>query len=310
MHVNRIVGFSVTAALLAALCFACSAPADDALTTLLDTERDFSTASSAYGMKAAFLRFLHDDSILFRPHPVNGKRYTSGRPDSGVQLSWEPTRAAVAHSGDLGWTTGPYRVAPEEDGDPALLGYFVSIWKRQPNGRWKVAVDLGTENPPDDSCAEEPDLTAPQGATAPGRSDADPATARAALFDLERLMSQTSVAKGIAIAYRGALEEDVRLYRDGRCPATERDPAKLLLAETPGVMSWEPIDGSVAETGDLAYTYGSYKLASPLDREVILANGYYVRLWRTRPEGDWGLILEVTSPVPAEEAADDEVTAD
>ena len=310
MNVNRILVFSVTAVILTALCLACSPPADDALETLLDTERDFSTASEAYGMKAAFLRFLHDDSILFRPHPVDGKRYTSGRPDSGVQLSWTPIRAAVARSGDLGWTTGPYRVAPVEEGDPPLLGYFVSIWKRQPNGRWKVAVDLGTENPPDDSCAEEPELTAPKNAAPSGRTDADPATARAALLDLERLMSQTSVDKGIAIAYDDLLENDVRLYRDGRCPATESEAAKWLLAETPGVMSWEPIDGSVAKTGDLAYTYGSYKLVSPLDREVALANGYYVRLWRPRAEKDWGLILEVTSPVPPEESAGDDVTAD
>ena len=310
MNVKRILRFLLTAALVAALSGACSAPADDALETLLETEREFSTASQAYGMKAAFLRFLDDDSILFRPHPVNGKRYTSGRPDSGVQLSWTPIRAAVAGSGDLGWTTGPYRVAPATEGDPSLLGYFVSIWKRQSNGRWKVAIDLGTENPPDDSCSEEPDLTAGESATAAGPTDADPATARAALLDLERLMSQTSVDRGVAIAYRGVLEEDVRLYRDGRCPAKEREPAEWLLAETPGVMSWEPIDGSVATTGDLAYTYGSYRLASPLDRQVSLANGYYVRLWRARSDGDWGLILEVTSPVPAEDDTDDEVTAD
>jgi hypothetical protein len=70
-------------------------------------------------------------------------------------------------------------------------------------------------------------------------------------------------------------------------------------------MSWKPIDGRVATTGDLAYTYGSYSLSSPLDHEVILGNGYYVRLWRDRPEGAWGLILEVTSPVPSEPTAPD-----
>ena len=62
----------------------------DALASLVDTERSFAAAADEHGMKVAFLRFLHDESILFRPHPVNGKRYTAAQQESGVRLEWEP----------------------------------------------------------------------------------------------------------------------------------------------------------------------------------------------------------------------------
>ena len=86
-------------------------PVDDGpLSALIDTERRFAAASATLGMKAAFLQFLDDDSILFRPHPVNGKEYTAARPDAPIRLTWEPTRADTSRAGDLGYTTGPYKL--------------------------------------------------------------------------------------------------------------------------------------------------------------------------------------------------------
>src|SRR5262245_43247555 len=129
-----------------------------AFDSLLETERDFDRATQTYGMKVAFLRYLDDDSILLRPDPVKGRQYTQMHPDPGIKLSWEPTRAGVARSGDLGYTTGPYRIEPAEPGGAPLLGYFVTIWRRQSNGRWKALLDVGTENPQDEPCNEAPDL--------------------------------------------------------------------------------------------------------------------------------------------------------
>ena len=293
----------VAVPLLTVLCGGCSPPdsQNTALETLLDTERAFSTASQTNGMKAAFLRYLHDDSILFRPHPVNGKRYLSGRPETGIQLSWRPIRAGVARSGELGWTTGPYRVEPLEEGGPPLTGYFVSVWRRQGDGAWRVVVDLGTENPRDETCAEESESWPAEITETPGNVGGDPDSQRGELLELERALSDKSATAGIAPAYGDLLDADARLYRDGRCPATERSAAEELLADTPGSMTWEPIAATVADSSDLAYTYGSYVLAAQAPPNDLLEKGYYVRVWREGAAGDWRLALEITSPVPAEE---------
>lgn len=69
------------------------------------------------------------------------------RPD--VSLRWTPARADIAASGDLGWTTGSYVFrATGPDGNPTeSRGRYVSIWRQQEDGRWKIVMDLG--NPVD-----------------------------------------------------------------------------------------------------------------------------------------------------------------
>ncbi len=45
------------------------------LNTILDAERALGAAAAAKGQKAAFVEFLTDDSIIFRPEAVNGKDF-------------------------------------------------------------------------------------------------------------------------------------------------------------------------------------------------------------------------------------------
>lgn len=61
----------------------------------------------------------------------------------GPSLTWEPTRADIAVSGDLGWTTGTWEVRPAPDAAPTSRGLYVSIWRKQPDRSWKVVMDLG-----------------------------------------------------------------------------------------------------------------------------------------------------------------------
>jgi len=278
-------------------------PGDEDWHSLVETEREFAAASRDHGMKVAFLRYLDDESILFRPHPVDGKRHTAAGPESGVQLTWEPTRARVAVAGDLGWTTGPFRVEPEAAEEPALLGYFVSVWKRQPNGRWKVIVDLGTVNPPDDACPDTEQLAPPErgmpAAEAPAGTAED-----AALLAWESTLSARSVGDGTFAAYAEALAPEGRLYRDGACPVSGADGVRELLAARAGVMRWVPTEARVADSADLAYTRGSYEIVEDAAEGTPVESGYYVRTWRRDSDGTWKITLDVTSPAPPRQPTD------
>ena len=268
-------------------------PRRSSLKSLIETERDFSKLSADHGMKVAFLRYLDDEAILFRPHPVNGIQYTSLREDSGVQLSWEPTRAGVADSHDYGWTTGPYRVAPQQEGEPPLYGYFVSLWKRQKTDRWKVLMDLGTVNPADQPCPEEADLT-----PRPESGERHTPIVAEALLELEKGLSERIPAEGAAAVYGTVQGEETRLYRDDRCPAVDAAGIEQLLLALPGRPSWEPIEATASAAGDLAYSYGSYRVTER-GSDNALEEGYYLRIWEAGPTGAV-LRLEITSPIPTE----------
>lgn len=62
-----------------------------------------------------------------------------------ISLTWSPERAEVSNAGDLGYTVGRYRsTGIGLDGvKVASTGIYVSIWRRQEGGGWKVVMDLG-----------------------------------------------------------------------------------------------------------------------------------------------------------------------
>jgi ketosteroid isomerase-like protein len=64
-------------------------------------------------------------------------------------LDWSPKYAEVAKSGDMGYTWGTYNLAyKDENGEEQKsYGKYLNVWKKQTDGKWKVAVDMGNDSP-------------------------------------------------------------------------------------------------------------------------------------------------------------------
>jgi ketosteroid isomerase-like protein len=149
---TAIVGLSWSAG-----CAPASDPPSDP-TVLMEADRAFA-AAVAEGGSEAWASWFADDGSMIR----EGEGEVRGRTEirnavaaldqPGVSLHWEPLRADIAASGDLGWTTGTYlSEARGEDGTVNRgEGRYVSIWRLQEDGSWKVVMDLGnpTGSPPE-----------------------------------------------------------------------------------------------------------------------------------------------------------------
>ncbi len=121
----------------------------DYKTLLLDTDRSFSKLSEQKGSKFALIQFIDNKGILLRPAstPIIGGQainYISQLYDSTFTMTWEPKGGDVAKSGDLGFTYGLYSVKPKEK-DTIYYGTYVSIWKRQADGKWKFVLQSQNE---------------------------------------------------------------------------------------------------------------------------------------------------------------------
>ena len=140
--------FLVPAFLFSAAAFVLAETPAEAARAMVQAEKKFCETGQEQGTRAAFLAFLADDAIVFRPGPVNGKETWSKRPEPGPDLIWEPTFAVMARSADFGFDTGPAKWRAKKT-DPKFAGfaYFISVWKKQKDGSWKVALDCGNENP-------------------------------------------------------------------------------------------------------------------------------------------------------------------
>ena len=68
-----------------------------------------------------------------------------------LKISWHVDRADVARSGDLGYTSGAYEMTfKDATGKPVSdKGKYVTVWKKQKDGTWKVLLDIfNTDLPP------------------------------------------------------------------------------------------------------------------------------------------------------------------
>ena len=68
----------------------------------------------------------------------------------GFSVSWVASAVDVAASGDLGYSIGTYQFQMlMPDGSPMSdHGKYTTIWKKQTDGSWKVAVDIYNSDVP------------------------------------------------------------------------------------------------------------------------------------------------------------------
>ena len=124
-------------------------PASDSLaafSSLKVTEVAFSD-SAATDVRAAFMAFAAPDAAK-----LGGSRYAFGPEAIGERfrnppafftgIKWYAEFGTVARSNDLGFDVGPVvRRASAPGGVEERVGTFFTIWRRQPDGRWRYLVD-------------------------------------------------------------------------------------------------------------------------------------------------------------------------
>ena len=126
--------------LLASFSAASLARADD-FEDMVAAERAFAADASARGTRAAFLAALADDGLVVAPGPGSGQRVWQARPENKNRLEWAPELAEIAASGDLGYTSGPWRFTQDGAEKPSGFGHFFTIWRKGADGKWTVLIN-------------------------------------------------------------------------------------------------------------------------------------------------------------------------
>ena len=64
-------------------------------------------------------------------------------------LDWGVIGTDISSAGDLGYTYGEYEMQPPRGfGARRERGSYLRIWRRQPDGQWKIVVDVTNPLPP------------------------------------------------------------------------------------------------------------------------------------------------------------------
>ncbi len=116
---------------------------------IMEADRAFSARSESKGLRNAFMEFIDSNGVLLRPGNLplaagSAMDFISQSNDTAFTMTWEPKSASIAGSGELGYTYGVYSIKPA-DADTVFYGTYVTIWKRQPNGKWKFVLQSAND---------------------------------------------------------------------------------------------------------------------------------------------------------------------
>jgi ketosteroid isomerase-like protein len=268
-------------------------PRNTLVNTLVAAENFFAANAKEKGIRQAFLDALDVNSALFSQGvPVNGMDYYRKAPESTASLYWEPVYARVAKSGDWGFTSGP-SVYKESDTSAASYGDYLSIWKRNRRGVWKLAFDIGVDHPKPNTRPTLNYINPPTQTYFRQLGDRRIEQREDIILSTDRLYA-TILKADNKIAHNEFINENCILLFPGSFPISGKGPINTFWEKQDLELTSEPLKGDRAYSGELAFTYGNASIVSGGKPKKY----NYLRIWELQPEFKWNVIAEVYAEAP------------
>ncbi|HMG81400.1 MAG TPA: DUF4440 domain-containing protein [Ferruginibacter sp.] len=115
---------------------------------------------------------------------------------------------------------------------------------------------------------------------------------QAELMNTDRAFSKMSEEEGMKNAFIKYIDDDGILLRPNQFPIMGADAVDFISQneDSTYTMSWEPKGGSVAQSGDLGYTYGVYTIKLKKNNRIF--QGTYVSVWKKLHNGQWRFVVD------------------
>ena len=254
--------------------------------SVVDAEYAFAHSAKPLGVRGAFLKWLAPDSIICSPAPVNGVASTTADDANADTLEWYPTHSHTAGSDDIGYTTGPwtYRTA---DGKTEAHGTFLSVWRKQPDNTWRVALDCGVTHAKPDVAPTALKPSSPAMSTPAIASWRDPIGTAEARFTAAATANSKAALKSFGAA-------DVRVMARGVPVAVGIAAGQELLGQQKLGSVWGHVFAAQSADGTLGYTWGYVG-----DAQAEAPTAAYVNIWqRASPTAPWKIVAQSLQVLP------------
>ena len=271
----------------------CSAVRGQALVQpIYDTQRAFERAVAEKGVRPAFLEFLAEDAVIFRPEAVNAKEFlkTSSSAAPGT-LMRRVTFADISTNGLLGYTTGEWTFIPRNKPGtppktalPPKIGQYATVWSKSQSGAYKAILDIEIEHEPFDRSIRRKSM--------PTKSQKELNKRGWSVADSTMNFLRMSMSKqGLGGAYDKFAADDVILLREGVPPIVGRGRAEDELEKYIAVEF--PKKVSQFETADMAY---SWNPCAHADSGEGMEKGNCLHVWKLKDK-KWLIVLGVFAKV-------------
>lgn len=263
----------------------------DKVGEIISAENYFSALVKSKGIKKAFLQVSDKNALVFRPGPIKAVEFYKAQSDSDSSvLIWEPAYAKVSKSGDWGFTNGPYKFK-QNDTSSTHYGTYLSVWKKNEKGVWKLALDAGTPHGKPKTETKRLFDDADAGRFLHQHSETRLKQREDIVLSSDKLYA-TILKADNAIARKEFLADDTRLLFPGFEPVTGKKAVSEFWKKQ-GVKTLSAASAADrALSGELAYTYGTASITRNGEDKVY----GYVRIWQVQPGFIWKVLVELYTP--------------
>ena len=110
------------------------------------------------------------------------------------------------------------------------------------------------------------------------------------ILDTDISFSDMSRQSGMKKAFIEYISDEGVLLRPGHPPLVGADAIDFLsqIDDSGYTLTWKPMRGEIAKSGDLGYTYGIYELQT----QDTVYKGTYVSIWKKQSDGSWKFVLD------------------
>jgi len=258
---------------------------DGTVKSLVAAEKAFAQKVAKDGVNAAFTSFAAPDAIVFRPNPINAKKYFATAADT-KDLVWEPNYARLSKSRDWGFTSGSFIAGS----DKKTYGHYLSIWRGK-DGNWEYIIDLGAEAMKPIKAKDAKNLfIEPVGTHSPKFASAkDLKAATDIIYSTEKTLNTMLKTHGVQ-AFSGFINPDARLLFPGTDAIVGKDAILAFNNRVIDKINLKTTQADKALGGDFAYTYG----LATIDYKADLRESFnYVFIWERQKDATWNIIAQL-----------------
>ena len=253
---------------------------------MFEAEKAFERSAADEGIKSAYVSFLAEDSIIFRPNATNGKEFWRKQVESTpARLDRNLIFADIASNGMLGYTTGNWRLLPKEQAELATQsGQYVTIWEKKSDGRFRVALDIGiaNENIGASATLQAPPKNRSQDLNKRGWSAAD-----ASMLFLKLSMSGAALSG----AYKNFAGDDIQLLLERHPPLTGKKRVVSVTKQYKAIQF--PKKVAMFQSADMAYFWNPCEYVNSNEGSQ---KGNCLHIWKFRKK-KWWIVLGIFSPI-------------
>jgi ketosteroid isomerase-like protein len=209
-----------------------------------------------------------------------------------VAARWQPVRADVSRDGRSGYSYGYTVIGSGAGSVPSIrMDRYIAFWRREGDA-WQIAAYAETYGAP------PPALTVPAEVADSALADVPMRRSRGPLEEIRAADDEfagMATRLGTGRAFGAYAAADAQIFSTPGEFITGPDAISQAFGPTTddSKLSWHPVTGEVARSGDLGFTVGNAVFTGRnLDGSAQVRYSKYLTVWKKQRDGSWRYVVD------------------